>query len=695
MKAKIRTGKSVLFLGIVLALLLSFTGVVFAEEQTLNIPLNNDTAGAGTDCPATGGPYWHFVISPNNGNSYFITFHLNLGDATTYDTSVFVPNGDQLDNIFLAVPSGKTLTSLIKTGSSADIKWNGEDKNPPDKFLLSHTCSAKALDLTVSKDATPSFTRTFDWTIDKSADTSTVYSAGGGESDPVNFTVGVTKDAGTDSNWAVSGTITVYNPNAFAVSGVNLVDGACPVTPSVVDVPAGGYAYATYKCEFSSNPGSGTNTVTATWPSIGSPNTSASGSAGYTFGAPTTLVNDSITVTDTNGGSWFFNDSGYTTYSMTYTDPAGTCTTHENTATIVELGKTASASVTDCQGADLTVSKTAVPSFDLTYAWDITKSANPTWAEVVPGKSATFNYTVTVMHDAGTASNWAISGSIFVENPNDWQDVEFSLTDSLCPSVDDVYTVEAGKTLEIPYSCAVLATDSTNTATATWTKATYHTPGDTASGSADFAFGDPTNVIDECIEVIDTFGGTFGSVCVGDANPYIFTYTKSFASTTVGQCEDYTNTATFTTNDTGSSGSAIATVTVCTYNARLTPGYWKNHLKYDPKTLNPYVEAYLPIWLNGYKVDTTAKVTAIFNGMNCGSSKDQDAIGCLAGHLLAAKLNVANGANPYIQPTINAADALLTEVGYIGPTGKYILTPQQRALAISLKNALDKYNNGM
>src|SRR5262245_59656995 len=84
----------------------------------LNIPLNNSTADPGTDCPDDGKTYWHFVISPNNNHSKFVTFHLNLGDGI-HDISTFVPNGSQLDNVFVEVPAGYTLTSLVKTGSPA------------------------------------------------------------------------------------------------------------------------------------------------------------------------------------------------------------------------------------------------------------------------------------------------------------------------------------------------------------------------------------------------------------------------------------------------------------------------------------------------------------------------------------------------------------------------------------------------
>jgi hypothetical protein len=107
-------------------------------------------------------------------------------------------------------------------------------------------------------------------------------------------------------------------------------------------------------------------------------------------------------------------------------------------------------------------------------------------------------------------------------------------------------------------------------------------------------------------------------------------------------------------------------------------------------------------------VSDTAKATAVFNAMNCSNTgtikqQNQNAIGCLAGHLLAAELNLANGSDTCIQSTVNDANSFLsggtvdgvTGITYTGPTGNYSgLTAAQRAEAIKLKSALDKYNNG-
>src|SRR5262249_6515291 len=117
-----------------------------------------------------------------------------------------------------------------------------------------------------------------------------------------------------------------------------------------------------YTCTFSSNPGSGTNTATATWDKTANhtPNGSATGTAAYAFGAPTTTVNKTITVTDTfNGGSPTtlgtltatdatpFTSHTYT-YSRTLNVPQFNCVTYLNTAKIVETKQSANASVEVC-----------------------------------------------------------------------------------------------------------------------------------------------------------------------------------------------------------------------------------------------------------------------------------------------------------------------------------------------------------
>ena len=124
----------------------------------------------------------------------------------------------------------------------------------------------------------------------------------------------------------------------------------------------------------------------------------------------------------------------------------------------------------------------------------------------------------------------------------------------------------------------------------------------------------------------------------------------------------------------------IATVPGCGQSGtgqRYTPGYWKTH--------GSVTATLLPQTLGTYVVSTSTQSTDGFNAMKCS-----DAINCLAGHLLAAELDVANGSSICIRGVIFQANSLLTTVGYTGPGSDTVTTAQHDA-AISLATTLDDY----
>lgn len=533
---------------------------------------SNDIVPAGIDPNS----YLHWILTTDGGAAEpDAILYLGGTGSGVYPTTKDSGGAFHFFTPYFTPDSNLTAYATFDVLAPGNGAWN---------LTISHGCAGQGpQDLEVSKTAETSFTRTFDWTIEKTADKTTVYSAGGGESEPVNFTVKVTKDDGTDSDWVVSGKITVHNPNNFDVLGVNITDttpgGECEVINGTdLTVPAGGDAYPDYVCTFTSRPEydvTMTNTVTATWPDIGSPNTSKSYDKEYSFGDWYIMVNDEIDVTDTNGKSWHFTDSGSVTYQMTYNDPAGTCTPHENTATIVQTGKSATVLVSDCQGADLTVSKTAVPTFTRTYAWGITKDvAAPKLVKQVGG-TATFNYTVTVWGTGFTDSDWAISGDIIVTNPNDWEDIEFGLTDNHCVLTTVMREVPRNSSVIIPYSCELPSGDpGTNIATATWDKDAYHTPNGSAQGSADYEFVTPTTEVNNPVTVTDTFNGvetTLGTVAY--PGPGVFEYTQTVAVPT-WNCKTYYNTAKIV--ETGQSDTEKVKVCGPVKTGALTMGFWQN-----------------------------------------------------------------------------------------------------------------------
>jgi hypothetical protein len=208
-------------------------------------------------------------------------------------------------------------------------------------------CSARVPTLEVSKTVSTSLTRTYEWTIVKSVDPAswTLYT---GESGTSTYTVSVTRTGPTDSGWAVSGTITVYNNGLVSSTIDSVTDMISPDIGATVECSVE-FPYEldvgdSFTCTYSAslpNADTRTNTVTVT---VGT--TEFSGTASVDFsGASVTEVNKSIHVTDTNGGSWLFGDTGSQTYTKTFTcdDDDGT---HANTATITETGQSDDASVT-------------------------------------------------------------------------------------------------------------------------------------------------------------------------------------------------------------------------------------------------------------------------------------------------------------------------------------------------------------
>lgn len=245
------------------------------------------------------------------------------------------------------------------------------------------------------------------------------------------------------------------------------------------------------------------------------------------------------------------------------------------------------------KGLPLTISKDASGAYDNTFTWSISKDVDKTLVKQVGG-NATFNYTVTASHGDGKVSNVLVTGTISVFNPNvDDQNQILpvtidGVTDQLSDGTNCTVTNGGSQTLtqaktDFAYSCTLSGLpqgELDNTATVTWGDQFLDNGAVLDADSADFTFETISfteNKIDECVNVSDTYAGTLGTVCVGDPNPKAFKYSRTIAIPQFG-CQSYDNTATFTTNDTGATGSAGQTVTVCgpARTGALTMGFWQN-----------------------------------------------------------------------------------------------------------------------
>jgi hypothetical protein len=146
----------------------------------------------------------------------------------------------------------------------------------------------------------------------------------------------VTKTGYTDSEWAVSGVITINNPAPMdatltdvsdMISGYGSVDVTCPAE---LVVPAGGSLECTYGASLPDG-SDRTNTATATQQNYAyapdgtataAGTTDYSWSVGFSFDTPTTVVNDTINVTD------FFEGVTTELGSFSGTGSVSRCKTH-------------------------------------------------------------------------------------------------------------------------------------------------------------------------------------------------------------------------------------------------------------------------------------------------------------------------------------------------------------------------------
>jgi uncharacterized repeat protein (TIGR01451 family) len=217
-----------------------------------------------------------------------------------------------------------------------------------------------------------------------------------------------------------------------------------------------------------------------------------------------------------------------------------------------------------CNGIQpLTVTKTATPSYSLTYNWAVLKSATPARV-TTSADQTTISYNVSVTRTGPIESSFAVTGTITVTNPNDTAATGVDVTDAIvdgpaCTVTGGTNaTIPAGGSVNFSYRCALATkTDGVNQATATWS-------GGTSNGQQAFAFGEPSFTSNSSANLSDAFDGgqpepvTGGQGLTASAS---FTYTRAVAVPASG-CREVPNVATlFTSNE--QALPSPATVTVC------------------------------------------------------------------------------------------------------------------------------------
>ncbi len=658
-----------------------------------------------------------FKLDPPNPGTYAIG---GLGtvtiasDGTYFDwtstvgVDAVIVKGGPNANVYAYDPPAEAFGD---TGLHSPV--NPNDHHPYELIYgLSHIDFCFDYELEVTKTADASRTRTFGWTIEKSVapDTWDLFTGDSGTSE---YTVTLTKDDGTDGPWVVSGTITIGNNTPLEATIESVVDTLSGLGGVAVDcgvdfpyvLGSGGALECSYSSELPNND-SRTNTATV---ETSGPVAGGSATAAVVFSDVPTLINDSVTVDDTLKGELGTFDGDEVIHYQRKFVCDGDAGANDNTATIVETGQSASASVlVTCY--PLTVTKDATADFDRSWTWTIDKSADQTDLVLSDGQVFPVNYEV-VVNASATGSGGAVSGNITVHNPAPFDAILDSVSDVLSPDIGVTvecgvvfpYVLPAGGTLTCTYSATVPdGSGRVNTATATLQNHDYDPDGvGTAAGTTDFTGSAGVvggNEVDECVEVSDTNLGVLGTVCGWDA-PHTFSYTLWFGTdpgaNVVLACGEngHQNTASFVTNDTGATGSDDWTVNAnvaCGQGCTLTQGYWKTHSEFGPA---PYDDtwAQLP---NG------ASTLFFLSGQTyhevLWTEPEGNAYYILAHAYIAAQLNQLSGASmpPDVLAAFNQAATLL---GSHTPSQIAAMAGDDptRALFVSLAGTLDAYNNGL
>ena len=564
----------------------------------------------------------------------------------------------------------------------------------------------------------------YEWSIDKSV-SPLEWDLFRGDSGTSLFTVAVTKDGQAENAW-IEGEVFVQNTGELATEDlmivIELFNGQPPpddlidsfeldISEKPVLDPGEEYFYAyTATIPLDDIFPDGTYKITANVTI-----TNHSGFIGVPFGpspsADTNLpiepeeVDGSITVEDTNGMSWTFEDSGSETYPMEFVcdEDEGL---HENTATIIFNdglpGPADSASVqVNCFA--LNVFKDAETFSSEGWLWTISKTGDQGSLTLEIGETALVDYSVVVTASLGTG-DFSVTGNIDIENPAPMAATINAVTDVISPDIEATvdcggvsfpFELAAGSSLECTYFAELEDAETrTNTAMVTLQNYAYDPDMDpTFSGTtlftatAEVVFGDPSEGNDECIVVSDSLFGELGTACA-DESPKTFEYTLMVGPYDTCGTFDFTNTASFVADDSGATGSDSWTIVVdvpCPVgNCTFSQGYWRTHSKYGPAPHDDTWEKIgedTPFFLSGqswYQVLNTPPMGG-------------NAYYILAYQYIAARLNIENGADASaITEALNWAEDFFNQY-----TPQDNLEKDVRDQALMYKDILDQYNNGL
>jgi len=657
--------------------------------------------------------YWHFVVVPNSGAGSFlsITLVLNNGSGNTSFTftgAQIVPNGSQTDNVFVAIPAGYALDDIVS--GSAVISGTGS------KFNLSHTCTAGRTPLTASKTAVASYDTNVHWELTKTVDPTSHSGAAGEIAGDSDWTITATKVQDADSDFKVSGTITVNNANTVAVP-FSVTDALNDGTLPGVNCPASVPANDSVTCTYSATPTTANATLNTA--------TIASGLAGVGGAVATAPViwtvedangDDTVQLTDPYLGldeatsstivevineqfPCSSNGADYTNGSYSYDVPNTAFLDGDNTA----LSASASVHV-DCTLPALSVYKTAEGSFDRHVSWTLDKSVDIPSFTGTPGSVFNDIWNIDVTRTVSDPENFAVRGQVTIINDASI-DQPFTADDLL--DSGDLINLDCGGAIAVPAHDSVVCTYDQAVADGS---ATLNTVTVTAAGNdpvqatapVDFAFtgftGDvTTDLTDARLPIFDH--PLLAAAILLNA-PEQFTCAAADSPLYVNGTYTYTETNTANLDGVETHLTDSASVTVTCNQRKVTGGhtigYWFNAPAGNAQTLaaRATLLATYPKILAGVDLSTANKIKAFGNNANCSGTCTT----MLQAQFIATAMSVLKDVNDYgdqcvAVPTYIDADGVAQIDDLLVAINAGF--PWSLARTIELKTVLDGINNDL
>jgi hypothetical protein len=694
--------------------------------------------GNPTACSVAGRP--GFRINGNSSGTYQFTQRFGAFTGCTLGSSTNNNPSDSLNSITIQHNSAVNTFSwtssnavaieqiIVKGGPNALVyNYLGMDRNTDAQLhapVNPATCTYYPVSsieivyryqLSVTHTIRPVFTRTFQWTIAQSV-TPDKWNLFNGDRGNTRYTVSLDQTGSTDGAWAAAGTIEIRNTTPFPAQIVSMTDSIRPGVIAIGNIACGTSAFTlppggSLNCSFSAPlPDAGSRTATLQVTTLGNVRGRTVATA-FVFGAPTTLANATINVTDNNGQNRSINRDS--TYS--YERPL-TCSnqgTYTNTATIVETNQKAAATVEiKCFSPVLT--NTVNTSFDRLWEWETDIKSNQKEVVLSTGQRYKTQYTATVSNAA--SDQFFVNGTVTVRNPHPTRNMNLtSLSATLAGSAAaplqcPANSIAPGNTITCTYN-ATAPDNAARGVTVSVNQQNYLygvAGGATASGGSRTSISNtaifpltPTSETDECVQVYDDSLGhakILDTLCAAKKSEK-YEYQRYIGPYSETECDTQTavlRTA-FKTLDLKKSGAADYAIPVqvpCNTGCTLSQTYWLSH------ALNG-TEAYDDNWSQLPDVDGDSKQEGqeemffssgrtywqILNMQLNGNS-----YWFLAKAYITTELNILNGANQTAVET-GMATALQLFQTYT-PTQVPLLPNSIRKNFVVTASLLERFNSG-